>query len=61
MIKSVMSTIHITLTTFKNIIENQGFKLIDISFNEINGGSIEVICAKKKSKIKSKKKKLNLF
>ena len=52
---------HVTyysLTTFKNIIENQGFKLIDISFNEINGGSIEVICAKKKSKIKSKTKKI---
>ncbi len=52
---------HVTyysLNTFNNIIENQGFKLIDISFNEINGGSIEVICAKKKSRIKSNIKKI---
>jgi hypothetical protein len=46
---------HVTyysLNTFKKIIDKQGFKLIDISFNEINGGSIEVVCAKKKSSIK---------
>ena len=30
-------------------------KAIDLSFNEINGGSIEVICAKKSSKNKTKK------
>jgi NDP-4-keto-2,6-dideoxyhexose 3-C-methyltransferase len=29
-------------------------KLIDLSFNEINGGSIEVICVKNDSKIKPK-------
>ena len=29
-------------------------KVIDLSFNEINGGSIEVICAKKNSKLKPK-------
>ena len=34
-----------------------GFKIIDFSFNEING-SIEVICAKKKSKHKIKTKKI---
>ena len=27
-------------------------KIIDLSFNEINGGSIEVVCAKNKSKHK---------
>ncbi len=38
-----------TLNTFKQIAEKNGFKIIDVSFNEINGGSIEVICAKKGS------------
>ena len=47
-----------TLTTFKKIADKNGFKIIDFSFNEINGGSIEVICAKKKSKHKSKTKKI---
>ena len=37
-----------TLNTFKQIIEKNGLRVIDFSFNEINGGSIEVICAKKK-------------
>ncbi len=41
-----------TLSTFKKIAEKNGFKIIDLSFNEINGGSIEVICAKKQSKHK---------
>ena len=35
-----------TLTSFNKIIKKNGLKLIDISFNEINGGSIEIICAK---------------
>ena len=39
-----------TLNTFKKIAEKNGFKIIDVSFNEINGGSIEVVCAKKGSK-----------
>ena len=49
---------HVTyysLTTFNKILKNNNMKAIDLSFNEINGGSIEVICAKKKSKIKPKK------
>jgi Methyltransferase domain./Hypothetical methyltransferase. len=41
-----------TLTTFKKIIEKNNLKIQDISFNEINGGSIEVVCIKKTSKIK---------
>jgi len=52
---------HITyysLTTLKNIISKNGLKIIDFSFNEINGGSIEVTCAKIKSKHKSKDKKI---
>jgi NDP-4-keto-2,6-dideoxyhexose 3-C-methyltransferase len=49
---------HVTyysLTTFNKILKNNNMKAIDLSFNEINGGSIEVTCAKKKSKIKPKK------
>ena len=45
-----------TLTTFKKIADKNGFKIIDFSFNEINGGSIEVICAKKKANIRVKQK-----
>lgn len=41
-----------TLTTFNKILKNNNMKAVDLSFNEINGGSIEVICAKKNSKIK---------
>ena len=48
---------HVTyysLTTFSKILKNNNMKVIDLSFNEINGGSIEVICAKKNSKKKPK-------
>jgi NDP-4-keto-2,6-dideoxyhexose 3-C-methyltransferase len=48
---------HVTyysLTTFSKILKNNNMKVIDLSFNEINGGSIEVICAKKNSKRKPK-------
>ena len=48
-----------TLSVFKKIIEKNGLKLIDFSFNIINGGSIEIICAPKKSKIKPKFNKIN--
>jgi NDP-4-keto-2,6-dideoxyhexose 3-C-methyltransferase len=49
---------HVTyysLTTFNKILKNNNMKVIDLSFNEINGGSIEVICVKKKLKIRPKK------
>ena len=49
---------HVTyysLTTFNKILKKNNMKAIDLSFNEINGGSIEVICAKKNSNIKPKK------
>ena len=49
---------HVTyysLTTFNKILKNNKMKVIDLSFNEINGGSIEVICAKKNSKKQPKK------
>ena len=48
---------HVTyysLTTFNNILKKNNMKVIDLSFNEINGGSIEVICAKKNSKVNPK-------
>jgi NDP-4-keto-2,6-dideoxyhexose 3-C-methyltransferase len=48
---------HVTyysLTTFNNILKKNNMKAIDLSFNEINGGSIEVICAKISSKIPAK-------
>ena len=48
-----------TLTTFKNIIAKNNLKIINCSFNEINGGSIEISCAKIKSKHKPKDKKIN--
>ena len=38
-----------TLDTFNKIAENNNLKIQDISFNEINGGSIEITCVKKSS------------
>ncbi len=43
---------HITyynLTVFKSIAEKNNFKIINVRTNEINGGSIEIICCKKES------------
>ena len=51
--------VYYTLNTFNKIIKKNNLKIIDFSTNEINGGSVEVICAKKKSKHKSKNKKIN--
>ena len=34
-------------------------RIIEVSINEINGGSIEIMCAKKNSKFKINKKKIN--
>jgi len=47
-----------TLDVFKKIIEKNGLKVIDFSFNVINGGSIEIICSPKKSKIKANHAKI---
>mgnify|MGYP001211462753 CR=1 FL=1 len=47
-----------TLDVFKKIIEKNGLKVIDFSFNVINGGSIEIICAPNKSKVKANLKKI---
>jgi len=48
---------HVTyysLITFTKVLKNNNMKAIDLSFNEINGGSIQVICAKQNSKLKPK-------
>ena len=47
-----------TLTSFKKIVEKNKMKIIDINFNEINGGSIEILCAKANNKLVSKNKKI---
>ena len=47
-----------TLSVFKKIAEKNGLKIIDFSFNVINGGSIEIICVPKNSRIRPKKDKI---
>jgi SAM-dependent methyltransferase len=47
-----------TLQVFKEIIEKNNLKIIDLNLNEINGGSIEIICAKKSSKRLANKSKI---
>jgi NDP-4-keto-2,6-dideoxyhexose 3-C-methyltransferase len=47
-----------TLTTFNQIIKKNGLKIIDVNFNEINGGSAEVIVARSASKEKPNYKKI---
>ena len=53
--------VYYSLSTFNKIISNNNLKIIDFSLNEINGGSIEVICAKKNSNYKSNKNRINYF
>ena len=53
---------HVTyynLSVFKKIAENNNLKILNVKFNEINGGSVEIICSKKISKYKSKDKLIN--
>ena len=50
--------IYYSLSTFHKIISKNNLKIIDFTLNEINGGSIEVICAKKKSRFKSNTNKI---
>jgi len=47
-----------SLNVFQNIIHKNGLKIIDLNFNEINGGSIEIICAKKDSYYRPYKSKI---
>ena len=53
--------VYYSLSTFNKIISNNNLKIIDFSINEINGGSIEVICAKKNIISKQIKIKLTSF
>ena len=48
-----------TLKVFKKIAEQNDLKIIDFAFNIINGGSIEIICTTKNSKLKPKLDKIN--
>ena len=48
-----------TLNTFNKILLKNNLKIIDFYLNEINGGSIEVICAKKESHYKPNTKKIS--
>lgn len=48
-----------TLTTFEKIAKKNKLKIIDYDLNEINGGSIEITCAKIESNIKPKLNKIN--
>ena len=50
-----------TLTTFNNIIKKNKLKIIDVNFNEINGGSAEVVVVKSTSKEQTNLKKLIRF
>ena len=50
-----------TLNTFNKIIKKSKLKIIDFSLNEINGGSIEIICSRNDSNLRSKKKKYQKF
>ena len=40
-----------SLKSLKHLLDKSGLKIINLSFNQINGGSIEVDVAKKKSKL----------
>jgi NDP-4-keto-2,6-dideoxyhexose 3-C-methyltransferase len=51
--------VYYSLETFNKILSKNGLKIIDYNLNEINGGSIEVFCAKKSSKYSINKKKIN--
>jgi len=53
---------HVTyysLTVFNNLIKKHKLKIVDISLNEINGGSIEVICTREENKCRINNKKIN--
>jgi NDP-4-keto-2,6-dideoxyhexose 3-C-methyltransferase len=53
---------HVTyydLTTLKKIFLKAGFKILEVSFNEINGGSFNVICSKINSNLKPNKDKID--
>ena len=48
-----------SLKTIKFIFDSTGFKIIDLDFNDINGGSFAITVAKKESKYAENKKVVN--
>jgi NDP-4-keto-2,6-dideoxyhexose 3-C-methyltransferase len=48
-----------SLSVFKKLVEKNNLRVLDFRFNEINGGSIEILCTHKKSKYKSQLTKIN--
>ena len=46
------------LTMLRNILLKAKIKILDVSFNEINGGSFNIVCSKISSKLKDNKKKI---
>ena len=50
-----------TLTTFNKILKKNGLEILDVNFNEINGGSAEVIVAKKNVYKKNNLKNQDIF
>ena len=51
--------VYYTLNTFNKILLKNNLKIIDYNLNEVNGGSIEVFCAKKNSKFRACSKKID--
>jgi len=47
-----------TLSVFKKIAEKNKLKIVDVGLNEINGGSIEIVCARVESKIEARHGKI---
>tara|TARA_B100001063_G_scaffold222431_1_gene228895 strand:- start:2376 stop:3620 length:1245 start_codon:yes stop_codon:yes gene_type:complete len=55
---------HVTyysLNVFEKIINKNGLKLLDVKLNEINGGSIEIICTHKSSRRSVNKKFIDIL
>ena len=48
-----------TLTNVFDLLNNNGFKILDVQLNDINGGSFSVTASKKNSKMISNIKKIN--
>ena len=48
-----------SLSVFKKLVEKNNLRVLDFRFNEINGGSIEILCTHKKSTYKSQLTKIN--
>ena len=52
---------YLGLCQMKWMMDKIGFEILDVSLNDMNGGSINIITGKKGSKYKKNKKKINLL